>query len=462
MKTHAFPIQLTKEAILLEKYSDALTLLKPLSATNHPEAQFLHAYLHFWDDDLNQADAIQLMNDLADANHTEANYVLAACPDLVPPYTFNAPDTQIAFERIAHASEAGSDFALTDLAECYLHGNFVEQDIEKARQLLETVFRRVERNNYHSKNCYLLGQVLVQTGDKANLKEAIHMLVRSVYSEDGLYSRKALSLIQSYTSDIKDIISADGIKQIEQELAQQVEKLPSVWQRFLRHYCLKTLEYDLRGISVDTFMDFVFDHWPRLPAWRDQKWDEWYRQAKVIFSPPEILKLYTEMFQSANLIAERYSPTHIKQGLNPIRGNWTLGCVLSDENSSVEDGEACIRAMYDLFVHLFQRADFVTTGYMWWDIGYGGCDDNLRLKLKAQKHKRSPEKRQRLLQATFETQVRVLQMKNLDCQEAALHGLQHYDHPDTQEALRQYLRDNPDLPSSHREYALGIIKDKST
>ena len=137
MKTHAFPIQLAKESILLEKYTDAIALIKPLSkAQADVDAQFLHAYLHFWDDDLSRQVAIQKLKQLAEADHPEANYILAVCPDLIPAYDFVLPQTEQQQYYLQRAADLGSAAGITDLAQCYLEGIGFEQDRDKAKELL--------------------------------------------------------------------------------------------------------------------------------------------------------------------------------------------------------------------------------------------------------------------------------------------------------------------------------------
>lgn len=465
MKKHAFPLQLAKEAILLGRYPEAVSLLQPLSANGIRDAQFLYAYLHFWDDRLSRIAAVNLMTTAARWGHSEANYILAACPDLLPGYTFTPPETQTQFEYLRKAHELGSDFAAADMAECYLQGNHVEPNPEVARKLLEPNFERGKSHRLLSKTCYLLGRMeLLGIGGETNIGEGIRKLHYSVinhsapHTSDGSYASDAIEFLKSHAAHLPDVDLEALLRELVEHHANQ--KHVPMWERFLHHYCANSLEYDLRTVGIDAFMDFVFDHYPRL--WRDREVFHWERQARVTFSPPEVVRLYTEMFQNAHLIAERYSADQIEQGIgmSGIRGwaNWTIGCVLTDASTLLDDAVACIHAMYELFEQLFSKADFENIGYMWWDIGYGACSHGSREDLAVNKREWTEEVRYQLSQATFETMVRVLSHPHMRCQEAAIHGLGHSHHPEKKQVLERYLENNPNIPLRLREYTLAAMR----
>ncbi len=454
MKKHAFQLQLAKEAILLEKYTEAVLLLQPLSANGVRDAQFLYAYLHFWDDQLSRIGAVNLMTAVARWGHPEANYILAVCPDLLPAYNFTLPETEKQFEYLQKACDAGSDFAAADLADCYLEGNQVEANPEIARKLLELNFERGRRNRLLSKASYLLAhRELLGIDGETNIDEGILKIRVSVYATDGLYASKAIELLRSQVTHYPNKGLETLIQELEEYLANQ-KHIPH-WQQFIHHYCMHSLEYDLRDITLNTFMDFVFDHYPRLQ--HDREAFRWEKHAEVFFNPSELVHMYTEMFKNAGLIAERYNIDQIEQGFGMlgIRGwaNWTIGCVLTDVSSAMEDAEDCIHAMYELFAQLFLKPYYTDIGYMWWDIGYGVCENPT-----AKRPERTKEDKQRLFQASFDTIVKVLKMPQLSCQEAAIHGLGHSRHPDKERVLQEYLRDNPDLPCRLSDYALAAIR----
>lgn len=461
MKTHAFPIQLAKEAILLGKYNEALSIIKPLSdAQKDLDAQFLHAYLHFWDDDLDRISAIERMTRVAEQGHAEANYILAVCPDLSPAYQFNLPTNEKSKEFLQRAVNLGSDAAITDLAQCYLEGVGVEQDTIKARELLTEVFERGKGNRYYSKNCLLLGRILVEDNNENNdTREKFLVLVQcgEIDYDPFVVAALQFGIAAAKRQDIRDgNIDFDGlITRFEADLEKVTSKPISVWQGYLHHYCRTTLVYDLRDADFDAYCDFVFDHFPRL--WRNRENFRWDRQAEVIFHSGQLVRFYTKLFENPAFLPDRYSVDQIIQGfgMQGIRGwaTWTIGCAMRSADTTPDEEEACIRSMYGLFEHLFSRAEFDEIGFMWWDIGYGACGDRAPRIIR----KDDEETRKRLYQATFDTMVRVLHLKSKDCQRAAIHGLGHRRHPDTEKVLRQYLEDNPNLPEYLKEYALGAI-----
>jgi hypothetical protein len=55
--------------------------------------------------------------------------------------------------------------------------------------------------------------------------------------------------------------------------------------------------------------------------------------------------------------------------------------------------------------------------------------------------------------AMFETLSQILSLPSLECQRAALHGLGHLHHPDTEALVLRYLERNESIEPSHRVYA---------
>lgn len=458
MKKHAFPLQLAKEAILLGKYPEALSLIKPLSNNlKNLDARFLTAYLHFWDDDLDRLQAIDLMTKVAESGHAEANYIIAVCPDLYPGYEFKFPPDDKHFNQLKRAANLGSEAAQTDLAQCYLEGIAVKQDEVKARELLLQAYESVKRDKYYPKTCYLLGKMSLYDIDGKFDFEAMRILARCQDAYDDPFAIEAMRLgIEVARKEKGDCTRV--ITMFEEGLEKITSQPILLWQSFLRYYCLKTLIYDLRDADFDAYSDFVFDHFPRL--WRDRDSFRWDRHTEVIFNSSQLSRFYTQLFQNPAFLIDRYSYDQIEQGLGMqgIRGwaNWTIGCAMRNQNTSVDEEEACIRSMYGLFVHLFAKAGFTEIGFMWWDIGYGACSDR-HTDPKPVMRILTEEDRQKLIAANFETMVRVLNLKSRACQKAAIHGLGHSSHPDKEKVLRQYLDDNPDLLDWLRSYVMAAI-----
>ncbi|MEL6151141.1 MAG: hypothetical protein AAFR56_16070, partial [Chloroflexota bacterium] len=357
MKTHAFPVQLAKEGFLLGKYTESIALLKPLSdAGTDADAQFLHAFLHFWDDDLSRVDALEKLTQIADQNHAEANYLLAVCPDLTPPYKFQLPQTDEQFTRLQHAAELGSDAAKTDLAECYLNGKFVAIDNEKALELLQEVYAREAYENglkqgYFAKNCYLLGGFLLQPNrEHFDLRNGLGALSRCVKMAGNPHVHDALQLAQEFVNNWDEVrtneIARENLTEFIVDLENTVrdtETVPtSLWNTYLREYCQNHLKYDLRDVGFDALADFVFDHIPIRRGDFDSF--RWHRHARVIFDPGQLIRFYTKMFTAPTFLVDRYSEQQIREGfeMDGIRGwaDWTISCLIIREETALDEAEA--------------------------------------------------------------------------------------------------------------------------
>jgi hypothetical protein len=58
----------------------------------------------------------------------------------------------------------------------------------------------------------------------------------------------------------------------------------------------------------------------------------------------------------------------------------------------------------------------------------------------------------------FDTLVRILSLPQRSCQEAALHGLGHLHHPDTENAVQRFLNSGNAISADLKEYALAAAR----
>lgn len=464
MKTHAFPIQFAKEAILREQFTTAIEVLKPLSQNKaNPEAQFLHAYLHFWDDDLTRLDAIQQLETLAENGHAESNYILVLCPDLEAGYQFTLPENPKQFDYLQRAVDLGSIYALTDLVECHLTGIIENGDLYALRQQLLEAFEAIPSRKRYPKMNFFLGKMLIEgIGGDVDIEKGLRISGSSMRNANQHYVFTAVDFAIETLLKLKD--SFPHSEEIANSLLEERDKLlpdyKPFWLSYLQDYCRRTLIYDLHDISFDAYCDFVFDHFANLH--HDFKSKTWADYAEAHFDPTQLLHFYTELFQDPSFLLERYTSDQIIQGLDMgkggIRGryDWTIGCAMSHPDTTADDIIACCRAMVGLFKHLFFRgAGLYDIGFMWWDIGYGGCGHET---IRDRKSKYSDEDRIRVIHSSLLTMIDVLNMNSYYAQRAAIHGLGHFGSDESKAVLQQYLDDNPDLPASLREYALSAIK----
>ncbi|HEX2906814.1 MAG TPA: hypothetical protein VHO69_08140 [Phototrophicaceae bacterium] len=462
MKNYKYPLQLAKEALLLHRYPDAIQLLKPLSQAGHPDAAFLHGYLHFWDDDLSRTEAIQLITSAAAAGHAEANYILAVCPDLTPGYTFQLPTNPQRLTLLQRAADAGSNAALTDLAQCYLEGIGVKPAPKQARKLLMRAYEGGDRYRRYPKCCLLLAKLLLDgIGGEPDFDAGLLALTRCQWGYGDPFAAEAITFFIEAARNGKYEIHENQRESLVQEFEPILKNIRSqsfpLWQRYLNNYCLSTLVYDLRDADFEDFVGFVFEHWVTSRKRNDFHWEDC---AVVFFNPSQLLQYYTQLFREPEFLLERYNRDEINCGLEVIRefNNWTVGCVLDSSETTVAEAEACIRATYDLFAKLLSKTPYDSVGYMWWDAGYGRCGGKWRGGTLIKERTMTDEDHKRLYQVYFETMVSVLQLPSRPCQTAAIHGLGHSKHPDKERVLRQYLADHPDLSDRSRSYVMEAIK----
>lgn len=461
MKKYAFPLQLAQEAIFLGRYSDAIPLLKPLSSAGNPTAQFLHSYLYFWDDELSQTAAVAMMRSAAEGGHVAANYVLATCPELSPSYTFNLPITEAGMNYLRFAANGGSLEAKTDLAQCYLEGHGVKADVTKARMMLEEAYVAQSYPHHLPKTCLLLARMMLDgVGGKVDGDKAIELLFRTETGHGDPIADEALSFLIEISEqglyDIDLVKNGSLIADIPGALSAVRARYLSHWQRYIIRYCRDNLYYDLRTASFETFVSFVFDHFQT--SMKDPYTIHWTNVARVDFDARRLLTYYTRLFRNPEFLMNLYSSDELELGLGmeTIRGfvNWSVYCVMMHPDNTVDEAEACIRSVYDLFAKLFSRSVAPDAAYMWWDIGYGACSHSQPSPRKTL----TEAERKRLFQADFETMVRVLGHESLTCQGAALHGLGHSLHPDKENGLLKFLADHPDLSDGARFRIMEAIK----
>jgi len=107
--------------------------------------------------------------------------------------------------------------------------------------------------------------------------------------------------------------------------------------------------------------------------------------------------------------------------------------------------------MVDLFKRLFAGEPFDTSVQMWWDsLCYDWHCGN-------RKRERGGEDLE-LQDIYFQTLAKVLAIDSWICQGAALHGLYHLQHPDTESLIRRYMDEHPLLTKEQLAYAKAAAK----
>ena len=204
--------------------------------------------------------------------------------------------------------------------------------------------------------------------------------------------------------------------------------------------------FDLREATHSDFQSFIFEH-------EDREWvydlDLW-----VDYEPEYIARLYSELFLNSGDLLKKYAVEQID------RGCWAM--LSSGYDGNLEDliwGDVLepnsirtlINSMYGLYANLFDQVSIQYSCDMWWDsLAYDFNPMN-------NAHERS-KNHTAIQEAMHETLVRILRLDSKECQMAALHGLNHVYHPDTEKVINRYMSENTHLSEEDKKFALACSK----
>lgn len=128
--------------------------------------------------------------------------------------------------------------------------------------------------------------------------------------------------------------------------------------------------------------------------------------------------------------------------------------IVWSSNASVEAKENLIISLYDLYENLYQYNFSEPSGSMWWNsLAYQFHADSDT----GQSRGSYSSEKLRIQDVMFETIKRILVIPSSACQGAALHGLEHMRHPDTEQVIMDYIKSHPGLSKEDRQYTLACI-----
>ena len=222
---------------------------------------------------------------------------------------------------------------------------------------------------------------------------------------------------------------------------------------------------DLRTYSFEEFVAFLFDHEAPVGEMsfsalaergETSKWNPWYRHIDTLFDPQQLCSYYLQLFRNSRFLLNRFSRDQLEQGFWLLMGrspDCSAGCIIWNLDLPFANRAECVAAMFDLFNDLFFDEDLENAVSMWWDsFCYAWHCGN-------RKRSNGGEDLQ-MQDVMFETLVKILSLDSKICQGAALHGLSHLHHPETNTAIQSYLDLNPDLDVEWRNIALGASRFK--
>jgi hypothetical protein len=208
------------------------------------------------------------------------------------------------------------------------------------------------------------------------------------------------------------------------------------------------MQFDLRGRSLEEIKDFIFAH--PAPATADEP--GWWFEVIVEFDAEEYVRRLTEIFRDPSGLKIRYSIEQLEQGFWMLisSADTSLEPLLWETAVPWEVREALIQSTVDLYEKLFAFESLDTSVHMFWDaLAYGFCVPT--------RYPATDREDRRIQDAMFSALTHILRMDSIACQTAALHGLGHLRHRDTEAAIQAYLASNPMLDDEHRQYAVACI-----
>jgi hypothetical protein len=204
------------------------------------------------------------------------------------------------------------------------------------------------------------------------------------------------------------------------------------------------VEYDLRALSFDEWVRFIFDH----PVEAEDSLNAWYfaSDEEPVYDAESQLTQLTRLFRDPAFLRDGYSSEQIEQGF------WLLFGAAGEHFADLiwwpavawDRRRGCIDALPALYEELFASESIGDVDYMIPDLLADGYRPAVR---------ESGEDADRVRDALLEAFRRILDLSAPHCRRAALHGIGHLGHPSGAAIVDQFLATHPQLPEDERDYA---------
>lgn len=169
--------------------------------------------------------------------------------------------------------------------------------------------------------------------------------------------------------------------------------------------------------------------------------------------PERLLSFYQQYFERSNRLLEQHSTRQLDNILHFILGHSHYGikALTYDSRINFASRQAVVQAIYDLYAKLLIDDPIEYHRHMLWD------DLAFSYTMDFFDYYFNEDEKQPLQNVMFETLTKILIINNRDCQFAALHGLNHLRHPETETLIRQYMASQDDLTEDDVEFAQACI-----
>jgi len=209
-------------------------------------------------------------------------------------------------------------------------------------------------------------------------------------------------------------------------------------------------------LPFEDWVKEIFDHEVRKPEWY------WDKDAFYWKAPSELTVEYlSQLFGRPLPVLANYSDEQVKQGfwclISPGASSFMFA--VTDETVPLDIRINCVHSIRGVFEQLFDglcsehlshidekgAAPLNSICYMWWDL--------VPLQLE-----RDAPSKEAISKAALEVMEEILKLDSIACQESALRGLGHWElfYPtEVATIVDQYLKDNPNLRTELKAYALN-------
>ena len=209
--------------------------------------------------------------------------------------------------------------------------------------------------------------------------------------------------------------------------------------------------FDSTHLSFDEVVSFLFDHEVPVQAGR---YKPWYFSIDVTFDAGRVCEYYVRLFRQPGLLLGRFSKAELEEGSWAIHGvalQCSVSHVIWDTDLPFAVRQECVRSMIDLFKEFFANERLDSSVQMWWD--------SLCYEWHCGNRDRQRGGEDLLMQdVMFSALADILALDSEICQDAALHGLGHLHHPETEELIQAFITQHPSLTKKRKDYALAASR----
>ena len=211
--------------------------------------------------------------------------------------------------------------------------------------------------------------------------------------------------------------------------------------------------FDLRNVEFEEFVHLLCDHSLKEDdPETETPVTQWYHGVgfSVPYDPELLARHYTRLFSHPTFLNERFSDAQLEAGLGALIFRWgfegNVSEVIWTKELGLDKREALVRSMYFLFADLFAVKPLWSACFMWWDTLADCFNPDLL-------HDDFYPDSAFIQEVMFSVLKDILHIPSNDCRQAALHGMNHLQHPGTEAYIEAFLNSRQDLSPKLMKYA---------